>query len=80
MRNLPCQVRLGLGPLHRWLRPGTLPACGEPDTHTFVLEGVKAVLSSPGTHLGDTLVNKHRETCQRWFIVADVGNSRITHW
>ena len=74
LRNLPCQVRLGPGPRHRWLHPGTSLACIK-QTHRHPDCGSFQVLLSSPRHIPISNTDKFFSRSIRMY-VRDVHRSK----
>ena len=74
LRNLPCQVRLGPGPRHRWLHPGTSLACSR-QTHRHPDCGSFQVLLSSPRHITISNTDKFFSRSIRTYVI-DVHRSK----
>ena len=74
LRNLPCQVRLGPGPRHRWLHPGTSLACSR-QTHRHPDCGSFQVLPSSPRHIPISNTDKFFSRSIRTYVI-DVHRSK----
>ena len=74
LKNLPCQVRPGPEPRHRWLHPGTSLACSK-QTHRHPDWGSFQVLPSSPRHIPISNTDKFFSRSIRRY-VRDVHSSK----